>query len=420
MAGLLSSRNRGLLGAFQDQQGRPLSTADKMRQAMSAPEPMAPQPPENAARQGLLSTIQAPPQQQQRGPGLTDWIWGLASGYSPNDVRQIVADRQPDPMAAQQRQAIASTIEDPRELALFLQDPESWSKNVGQQYAPQVIAAGSGQAIGGRITSEMPSYTESGDQILRRDSQGVQPVFTRTAPSIRETIEGRNADTAKLAASRPVILGPGQIATSPESGAEIARGAPRQVVVGDGAELYGEDGTRVAQNARDTPPVDPQARANANRAAFETIGNTRAAVARARSQAGAFTTGFGSLLSVIPGTPAADLKASIDTVQANLSFAELAKMRAQSPTGGALGSIAVRELDLLGATVASLGQSQSQAEFERSLDVIDASLARWEAAVRASEAQSTQARPASTGGQIAEDANGNRVQWNGQAWVPIR
>lgn len=90
--------------------------------------------------------------------------------------------------------------------------------------------------------------------------------------------------------------------------------------------------------------------------------------AKALGQTGFFTTGFvGSMLSAIPGTPAYDLDKTIDTIKANLGFEELAAMRAASPTGGALGAIAVRELEFLQRAMDALEQGQTREQFEEAL-----------------------------------------------------
>jgi len=62
----------------------------------------------------------------------------------------------------------------------------------------------------------------------------------------------------------------------------------------------------------------------------------------------------GGINSNIPGTDAYTLDKTINTLQANLSFDALQAMREASKTGGALGSVSERELQLLGSTVASL------------------------------------------------------------------
>lgn len=75
-------------------------------------------------------------------------------------------------------------------------------------------------------------------------------------------------------------------------------------------------------------------------------------------------TGFtGARLRGWEGSAAYDIAQKLKTVDANLAFAELQKMRDNSPTGGALGQVTEKELDLLRSTVANLDPNQSQAEF---------------------------------------------------------
>lgn len=84
---------------------------------------------------------------------------------------------------------------------------------------------------------------------------------------------------------------------------------------------------------------------------------------KAISQVSTVTAGpGGTLLAVFPGTSARDLQANLDTIKANVGFEALQAMREASKTGGALGSITEKELDLLQATLANfqVGQSPSQ------------------------------------------------------------
>lgn len=75
-------------------------------------------------------------------------------------------------------------------------------------------------------------------------------------------------------------------------------------------------------------------------------------------------TGFtGARLRGWEGSAAYDLGQKLKTIDANLAFNELQKMRDNSPTGGALGQVTERELDLLRSTVANLDPNQSQEEF---------------------------------------------------------
>lgn len=84
------------------------------------------------------------------------------------------------------------------------------------------------------------------------------------------------------------------------------------------------------------------------------------------------TTGFlGPIVSKWGGTPAADLDSLLDTVGANISFDYLNTMRQNSPTGGALGNVTERELDLLRATEGNLRQSQSADQLLFNLDRLE-------------------------------------------------
>jgi len=150
--------------------------------------------------------------------------------------------------------------------------------------------------------------------------------------------------------------------------------------------------------------------------------NTRRVVAALLPNVSGWTAGLGSLTAVIPGTPAADLAANLDTLEANLSFERLAEMRANSPTGGALGQITVRELDLLGATIANIRNSQSPEQLRRNLQVIDGALARLEAAYAAAGRASPVggAAPAAADpleGRTAVGPGGQRLVRRGGQWV---
>lgn len=91
-------------------------------------------------------------------------------------------------------------------------------------------------------------------------------------------------------------------------------------------------------------------------------------ISRAMQNSNGWTTGFfGSALSLIPGTPAHDLAATLDSIKANIGFDKLAQMKAESKTGGALGQVTERELALLQSVWGALAQSQSEKQFEYNL-----------------------------------------------------
>jgi hypothetical protein len=75
-----------------------------------------------------------------------------------------------------------------------------------------------------------------------------------------------------------------------------------------------------------------------------------------------WNTGLMSAFANLPefGLGARNLKAVIDTVKANIAWSELSDMRRESKTGGALGQVTERELDLLAASIGSLDQAQDK------------------------------------------------------------
>lgn len=102
-------------------------------------------------------------------------------------------------------------------------------------------------------------------------------------------------------------------------------------------------------------------------------GNVLEAIKAARIAAKAGGTGFGSLLSGLPETQARALENAISPIKGNLAFDRISEMRSDpdNKTGGAVGSVTERELDLLASTVASLDTGVSKDQFLANLDRIE-------------------------------------------------
>jgi hypothetical protein len=97
------------------------------------------------------------------------------------------------------------------------------------------------------------------------------------------------------------------------------------------------------------------------------------------------TTGLvGKGRAFVPGNTAYDLQQQLLTLKANLGFDRLQQMRDASPTGGALGQVAVQELQALQATVGSLEIGQSKAELQKNLNKIENHYSNW---IRATQGQ---------------------------------
>jgi hypothetical protein len=118
----------------------------------------------------------------------------------------------------------------------------------------------------------------------------------------------------------------------------------------------------------------------------------------------------GTVAATIPGTPAYDLAQSIKTIQGNLGFEYLQDMRNSNPTGGGVGALTERELDIMSSTSGSLAQGQSEDRFLRSLDQVEGTVQRGNTRARtlydttyrrpAPQAQSRNQQPAPARAQL--------------------
>lgn len=92
---------------------------------------------------------------------------------------------------------------------------------------------------------------------------------------------------------------------------------------------------------------------------------------KAVGQVGWGETGLvGQVMGGVAGTKAFDLRETVKTIKANLGFSELQAMRDASPTGGALGQVAVQELEALQSTLASLNPDQSDVQLLQNLATV--------------------------------------------------
>ena len=94
-----------------------------------------------------------------------------------------------------------------------------------------------------------------------------------------------------------------------------------------------------------------------------------------------------------------DLHEALEPVRAITAFETLAEMRRNSETGGALGQVAVREIELLMATYGSLDTAQSPEQLRRTVVDIRAQLIRTQRAVAAARQEAEQRARGGAGSQ---------------------
>lgn len=131
-------------------------------------------------------------------------------------------------------------------------------------------------------------------------------------------------------------------------------------------------------------------------------------VDQALSKVGYNTAGAGgSVMGWLPGTEATDLGRDLETIKANLGFAELQAMRDASPTGGALGQVAVQELVALQSTIASLDRAQSPSQLKARLGEIKTHYDNWKKTMQpqGGGASGGWEKPAKSGGWSIQKAD---------------
>lgn len=98
------------------------------------------------------------------------------------------------------------------------------------------------------------------------------------------------------------------------------------------------------------------------------IENIESTIDKAIGQVESGAGGKSSIFSFVPGTLERDFAATLSTIQADAAFGRLQEMRDSSPTGGALGQVSERELELLRNAKVALENSQSEAQLLENLE----------------------------------------------------
>lgn len=141
------------------------------------------------------------------------------------------------------------------------------------------------------------------------------------------------------------------------------------------------DGSRlepIPGGPKDTSEKDAQKRV----ALLANIDNTISNIDKAIGQANFWSTGvLGYANRNLPTTDAYKLRQTIATIKANIGFDKLQQMRDMSPTGGALGQVAIQELDALQNSIAALDPNMGQDELMASLNAVKQHYENWKAAV---------------------------------------
>lgn len=259
--------------------------------------------------------------------------------------------------------------------------------------------------IQGLVSSKSPELNQLGVQQrlaqLGREQELQQTIGTeQRAEEAQIRKEGR---AAKRGAGDGFTLGVGQKRFDAQ-GNEIASGAAqdvakpptgfRAVTTPEGQALEPIPGGPAAISAEEKiqeQKLVSEQRTKARAGQMQTATNSIKAATRAldflnEKKKGLDPTGLAAqLTSFIGGSDANQLNKLIEPIRANLGFDALQKMREASPTGGALGSIAIRELDLLQSTLVNLDVTQKTEFVEQALKDVQTHFNNWLSAVNQAE-----------------------------------
>jgi len=262
------------------------------------------------------------------------------------------------------------------------QSQEDFASKSGEDYYQQLIAAGvpdeaATAAVGVYLTNlerRVPSF--GGGQppatqprpVPQRDPIVFDPINGGIQQPGMPLVGRRKEDEA--AAVEAAKIG-AQLANAPAVAAAEADAAGRR----EGAvQMARAEAERAAQ----APKREAQ-----YRQALQAAQNVETSIDKALGMIGPMSTGFaGARLRGVEGSPAYNLAAELETVKANLGFDRLQQMRDNSPTGGALGAIAVQELIALQSTIANLDPNQSAEQIKANLDRVKQHYSNWRNAVQ--------------------------------------
>lgn len=273
--------------------------------------------------------------------------------------RQQMAHMQRQQAAEDQRRAVVNQLADqhPQLAPLFQLAPEEALKRAfPEPQKPKMAFAPSGEAVDMNALQLGKTY-RAAPEGMQYDQQGqLVPIPGYVQMRTQIAAAGRQPAAAPEGPKPP----PGY-RYRPDSTLEPIPGGPADAKVGKEAEAL------------------QKRQAGALERADFVLGKVREAI----KETGPTTAGpLGAISRNIPGTGGYNLNKTLDAIKANIGFAELQAMREASPTGGALGQVAVQELAMLQSVLGSLDSAQSPQQLERALYAIEKHYNTWKEAVK--------------------------------------
>lgn len=242
--------------------------------------------------------------------------------------------------------------------------------------------------FGGQQPQQLTQFTGPNGEQIRIDPalpQNVQQAIMSDPNAWGQLPDGTRATLP------PTQSGPSPfVGRSPEEQAAANEQAKLDVQLANAGRVAAADAEAAGQRESAVQGARTQAERAAQapkreaqyRQALVAARNVETSIDKALGLIGPMSTGFvGARFRGLEGSPAYNLAAEIETVKANLGFDRLQQMRDNSPTGGALGAIAVQELIALQSTIANLDPNQSAEQIQANLQRVKTHYANWRSAV---------------------------------------
>ena len=302
------------------------------------------------------------------------------------------------------------------------------------------IAAVTAQAVAAGIPQEqMDAYAARFLAVPAEQRRGLLAGELATSPDGLKILErfAPNYEYQNAGGSLvPQQMNPLAPGATPPRPVQVTPSPNRPVIVqtaeGFGSVVPGQSGFTPVTDADGNPVMPYQApsraapapaadMASVAQSRLEQATNLTRLIDEATANTSHFTAGIGSLTAAIPGTPAADLAGTMESIKSNLAFDRLQQMRDESRTGGALGQIVLRELDMLASVWASTQQSQSPQQLRENLGVLRARSQALAEAYEAMVAAGSTSRMPPVGAEGTRMRNRNTgavMVSRGGRWVP--
>jgi hypothetical protein len=284
---------------------------------------------------------------QQSNQDLLGTLQGLAGAYAQSQQKQKAQQE------AERKQAAAQALDPTNILAQAMQDPSSLTPQQRAIFDATQLERGAKRGV-----DQFGRPYQAYEPIALPDG-GVSPATQALFP---QAVQAQSQQASPAAS----VLFP-----APQSGAP-ALVVDQSIAQSPAAQMEREKANiEIEKEAAKASMGKEAAKPLAERSfvAMQTqVDNIEKQIDLASKQVGGMTAGLASATSFIGGTPAADLRARLETIQADAAFGRLQEMRDNSKTGGALGQVSERELALLQNATSALNQSQSPEQLKDNLD----------------------------------------------------